>query len=454
MVVDLGIGAVVLGIAAGGLGAELPWVLLLAAVTSSALLRRRPRVLRTAPALLDDLVDVVVAVAAGIFATLALRTLIDPTPGSAYALAYLALVLAAALAAGRVGVELAHRHVIARGRGRLQTLVVGDEPVGRLLAARLLQSPTIGLNPIGVLSELSAAAITTAEHDRLPRLGSISALATVLRDRTVEHVVAVTDDQARLNAIVEACHAAAVDVSVGTPSQIGLRRSRPVERLSGVALLHVDRPGPHRGQLAIKYGFDRLVAALLLSLMLPLLLVIAAVVLVESRGPVIFRQRRVGVNGETFEMLKFRTMVGSPEDEGEADVGWAIHELSDNPFSVANETPLDRVTRVGHWLRRFSLDELPQLINVLRGDMSLIGPRPERSDYVCLFEEHVEHYGDRHRVKPGITGWAQVNGLRGRTSLRERTAYDNDYIAYWSPWLDLKIACLTLPAMLNGQHAE
>jgi lipopolysaccharide/colanic/teichoic acid biosynthesis glycosyltransferase len=109
---------------------------------------------------------------------------------------------------------------------------------------------------------------------------------------------------------------------------------------------------------------------------------------------------------------------------------------------------------VGHWLRRFSLDELPQLFNVLRGEMSLIGPRPERSDYVCLFEEHVEHYSDRHRVKPGITGWAQVNGLRGRTSLRERTAYDNDYIAHWSPWLDVKIACLTVPAMLGGQHAE
>src|SRR5207244_9314270 len=114
----------------------------------------------------------------------------------------------------------------------------------------------------------------------------------------------------------------------------------------------------------------------------------------------------------------------------------------------------DRRTRFGRFLRRFSLDELPQLLNVLRGDMSLVGPRPERASYVGRFEHAVYRYGDRHRVKSGITGWAQVNGLRGRTSLADRVEWDNFYVENWSPWLDLKIVLMTLACVLRGQHEE
>jgi lipopolysaccharide/colanic/teichoic acid biosynthesis glycosyltransferase len=153
-------------------------------------------------------------------------------------------------------------------------------------------------------------------------------------------------------------------------------------------------------------------------------------------------------------MLKLRTMKGSPEEHGEADIDWALGQLADgvsNPSSTAHSDD-DRRTAVGRLLRYFSLDELPQLWNVVRGEMSLVGPRPERVDYVRRFEHSVYRYGERHRVKSGITGWAQVNGLRGRTSLSDRVEWDNYYIENWSPWLDFKIILMTVACVLRGEQ--
>ena len=146
-------------------------------------------------------------------------------------------------------------------------------------------------------------------------------------------------------------------------------------------------------------------------------------------------------------MIKFRTMRIPDEHDGEADADWAAEVLE----VPATATPLvfDRTTRVGRFLRRHSLDELPQLWNVVRGDMALVGPRPERHAYVTTFQDSVYRYSERHRVKPGLTGWAQVNGLRGKTSLADRVEWDNYYIENWSPLLDLKILLLTFPALVN-----
>ena len=143
-------------------------------------------------------------------------------------------------------------------------------------------------------------------------------------------------------------------------------------------------------------------------------------------------------------MLKLRTMSGTPTD-GEADSDWARHQLGEQDGSIEHRP--DRATRVGRFLRALSIDELPQLFNVLVGEMSLVGPRPERSHYVRLFEEKVYRYGDRHRVKSGITGWSQVNGLRGKTSLSDRVEWDNHYIENWSLWLDVKILLMTVWAV-------
>jgi lipopolysaccharide/colanic/teichoic acid biosynthesis glycosyltransferase len=208
--------------------------------------------------------------------------------------------------------------------------------------------------------------------------------------------------------------------------------------------------------VSLKYASDRVVSALAVIVVSPLLLVGALGTLLTLGRPLFFRQRRVGLDGREFDMLKFRTMPGSPEEHGEADAEWAARVLDgdgeEQPAGDRDTTagPERRATRFGELLRRTSLDELPQLFNVLRGEMSIVGPRPERSSYVAMFEHQVRRYTDRHQVKSGMTGWAQVHGLRGDTSLSDRIEWDNYYIENWSPWLDIKILLLTLVTVFKG----
>jgi exopolysaccharide biosynthesis polyprenyl glycosylphosphotransferase len=178
--------------------------------------------------------------------------------------------------------------------------------------------------------------------------------------------------------------------------------------------------------------FDRAVAAVALLLLSPLLLVLAVLVRTTSRGPVIFRQQRVGRDGRLFEIYKFRTMTHNGTT-GSGEV------------SPAGDP---RVTPVGRVLRGWYLDELPQLVNVVKGDMSLVGPRPERPHFVEQFSAQYELYTHRHRVKAGLTGLAQVSGLRGDTSIADRARYDNFYIENWSLWLDVKIILRTVSEVL------
>ena len=191
---------------------------------------------------------------------------------------------------------------------------------------------------------------------------------------------------------------------------------------------------PTGWQFRVKYAFDRVLAGCAIVLPSPILIAAALAVLVSMGRPVFFRQLRIGRDGRPFEMLKFRSMAGVQDEAADGAAG----ELA--PGGVEGE---DRRTRVGAFLRGTSIDELPQLINVLRGDMSIIGPRPERPEFVEDFEQRIYRYRDRHRVKSGITGWAQVNGLRGQTSLADRAEWDNFYIENFSLWLDLKIALMT-----------
>jgi lipopolysaccharide/colanic/teichoic acid biosynthesis glycosyltransferase len=178
----------------------------------------------------------------------------------------------------------------------------------------------------------------------------------------------------------------------------------------------------------------------------PLLAACAVAVKLGSRGPVLFHQRRVGLDGDEFDVLKFRSM----RLTGDGVPGFLPPDGM-APGGVEGE---DRRTAVGAWMRRYCLDELPQLINVVRGEMSLVGPRPERPEFVALFAPRVARYGDRHRVKAGMTGWAQVHGLRGQTSLAERVAFDNYYIRNWSLGLDLKILLLTVVAIFAPEGSD
>jgi lipopolysaccharide/colanic/teichoic acid biosynthesis glycosyltransferase len=187
-------------------------------------------------------------------------------------------------------------------------------------------------------------------------------------------------------------------------------------------------------KLTLKHGIDRVIAFLVLVVLAPLMIAIAVGVRLSSPGPVLFRQRRVGRGGREFDLYKFRTMRDEPAD--------ARFEL---PAGVApgGVEGSDRRTSIGRWLRASSLDELPQFLNVLRGEMSIIGPRPERPDYAKRFALTMPGYIDRLRVNAGITGWAQANGLRGQTPIADRVAYDNYYIDHWSLRLELRTVILT-----------
>jgi len=191
-------------------------------------------------------------------------------------------------------------------------------------------------------------------------------------------------------------------------------------------------------QRVLKTVEDLVLGGLALIVLAPVLLTVAVCIKLTSRGPVLYRQQRITWNGRHFTMLKFRTMpVGAESDSG------PVWSREDDP----------RASRFGSLLRRFSLDELPQLFNVLRGDMSLVGPRPERPEFVAQFRQAIPGYMQKHMMKAGITGWAQVNDLRGSSDLAKRIQYDLYYIENWSLWFDLRILGLTLLHIFTSRHA-
>jgi exopolysaccharide biosynthesis polyprenyl glycosylphosphotransferase len=222
------------------------------------------------------------------------------------------------------------------------------------------------------------------------------------------------------------------------------------DTVGGLPLMSFTTVNPRGVQFALKHAFDRVFALVLLVVLSPVLLCAALAVRLSSRGPVLFRQRRIGRDGKVFDLYKLRSMYIDPSQPelGEDDAG-ALESLLGGDTAPGGVEGRDRRTPIGRFLRRSSIDELPQLLNVLRGEMSLIGPRPERPEFVELFNHDIVRYDDRHRVKSGITGWAQVHGLRGQTSLAERVEWDNYYIAHWSLGLDLKILALTFLALFR-----
>lgn len=350
------------------------------------------------------------------------------------------------LGAGRVGITLDRRRALRRGETGFNTLIIGAGSVGHLIARRLRERPEFGLRPIGFLDK--DPLIEEPDEDGLRVLGASWDLEQVVQRYDVEQVVVTfsTAPHAVLLGMIRRCRELGVEVVVVPRLFEEVSNRVEVEHLGGVPLLRAATVDPRGWQFAIKYAIDRLVAAVaLLALALPMAL-LALAVRVSSPGPILFRQRRVGLDGREFDMLKFRSM--------RVATATAPEFVPAHGFAPGGVEGEDRRTRIGEIMRRLSLDELPQLINVLRGDMSLIGPRPERTNFVRAFEQHVYRYGDRHRVKSGLTGWSQVQGLRGQTSLEDRVEWDNYYIENWSLLLDLKIVLMTVPALLGRHEVE
>lgn len=325
------------------------------------------------------------------------------------------------------------------------TLVVGNGHVAYHIIERLNSAPEYGLLPIGLVD---AEPPWTGPDARgltpdIPYLGTPDTLDEAITKTGAEAIVIAfsrTHDEL-LAPMVRIAHRHALRVWV-VPRMFDVVSERAqVEHVGGLPLLALPHTNPKGWQFAVKHISDRIAAAIGLLLISPLLLTLMALVRFSSPGPIFFRQPRIGRDGRVFDCLKFRTMRNPP-------VSLADFELKDGTAPGGVEG-IDRRTTIGKVMRATSMDELPQLLNVLKGDMSLVGPRPERPEYVELFDMQIRRYGERHRVKAGLTGWAQVHGLRGQTSIADRAEWDNYYIENWSLALDMKILALTIPAVLR-----
>ena len=336
------------------------------------------------------------------------------------------------------------RHALAAEAYATPTLIIGDGVVGARLVNRLVQEPRLGLRPVGFLDYKPMPRADGATDSLVPVLGGPDDLGKAIEHTGARQVIIAfsTEPDRLLVERVRDCQRLGVEVSVVPRLYESINHRAALDYIGGVPLLSLRSIDPHGRQFAVKHALDRGLALIALIAFFPTLVALAFAVRVTSPGPILFRQRRVGRDGRTFDLLKFRTMrEPTCADPFELPKGSA-------PGGVEGQ---DRRTCVGHWIRGTSLDELPQLINVVRGDMSLVGPRPERPEYVERFTTEVDGYVDRHRVKSGITGWAQVRGLRGQTSISERVEWDNYYIQNWSLSLDMRILALTAVEVLRAR---
>jgi exopolysaccharide biosynthesis polyprenyl glycosylphosphotransferase len=358
-----------------------------------------------------------------------------------------------ALALGRITLALTQRFARSRRLVGKPVLIMGAGLVGSQVARRLDNHPEYGLAPVGFLDDDPRSIAEVGGRD-VPVLGTAEDLDKIVERTGVRDLIVAFSSvaDARISRLIQRCQELGIEVSV-VPRMFDTINDRVgYDTVGGLPLLTFSGVNPKGVQFAIKHVLDRLSATLLLVGLSPVIALAALAVRASSPGPVLFCQRRVGRDGTEFDLYKFRSMrvdfVGAAQPVG-ADVGALEGTLAVDtaPGGVEGE---DRRTLVGRILRRTSIDELPQLLNVLRGEMSLIGPRPERPEFVELFGRDIVRYGDRHRVKSGITGWAQVHGLRGQTSLAERVEWDNYYIAHWSLALDFKIALLTILALFRN----
>jgi exopolysaccharide biosynthesis polyprenyl glycosylphosphotransferase len=323
------------------------------------------------------------------------------------------------------------------------TLIVGAGAVGEHLVHRLASDPGYGLRPVGFLDADPPARSDFSRAPLAPVLGRPDDLVDAVARTGARHVILAfsSEPDHRLLETVRQCQALDVQVSLVPRMFEAINERATLDHVGGLPLLSLKPTNPRGWEFAVKHAIDRTFAFVALLALAPLMGVLSLAVKLTSPGPILFRQRRVGRDGRVFDVLKYRTMRHVPTPT-------AMYQPLDGngPGGIEGE---DRRTNFGKWLRSSSLDELPQLINVLRGEMSLIGPRPERPEFVELFSAEVNRYQDRHRVKSGITGWAQVNGLRGQTSIADRVEWDNYYIENWSLRLDLRIVALTLGEILH-----
>jgi exopolysaccharide biosynthesis polyprenyl glycosylphosphotransferase len=384
--------------------------------------------LRVSAALGPDLPWLLARLAVPLLLLAGVASILDLPGASLTRLVSTASAAAALVPAGRGVAYAAVRAARMRGSLLARALIVGAGEVAAEMDRALREHREYGLLPVGVIDTPPRP---HEEHVAMPVLGGPDELRGIV-ERT--HVSALmiafgTMGEDKMTAVLRACEPLTVEIYV-VPRffDVGIAPAGLLaDDVWGIPLVRLRRPALRPVARLAKRCFDVMVAGLSLLVSAPVLLAVAAAVHLSSPGPVLFRQCRIGRENRQFELLKFRTMLVNDD----ADTTWSVRDDQ-------------RVTPIGRFLRRTCLDELPQLLNVLRGDMSLVGPRPERPYFAQRFSDRVPRYDDRHRVPVGMTGWAQVHGLRGDTPIPDRIRFDNYYIEHWSLWLDIVILIRTL----------
>jgi exopolysaccharide biosynthesis polyprenyl glycosylphosphotransferase len=387
---------------------------------------------------IDELFAVVWGMAAAALVGLALTGLYHEFTYSRVTYLFWAILATLLIALARYALRRYQTIQRARGNGADRAVVVGCGYGADMLVQRIRMFPDYGYRLLGVLADCEPA---DGEMNGVDLIGGVDDLEQVVQAREVDVVfIALSDiDSDQTLQLIERCRRVGVDFRI-MPGILQLMATQvTADQIDGIPLIQyrhgLDIQGP---KTLAKRIFDVVVAGLALILISPLLAVIALLVRLSSPGPILIHQERVGMRGTRFLTHKFRSM----RVDAEAQSG---------PVWATAEDP--RRTPIGKWLRRFSLDELPQLWNIVRGEMSLVGPRPERPSFVSEFSQRLPRYGDRHLVRPGLTGWAQANDLRAQTPVQERLTYDLYYIENWSLAFDLKIILITAARVWTHKNA-
>jgi exopolysaccharide biosynthesis polyprenyl glycosylphosphotransferase len=337
------------------------------------------------------------------------------------------------------GWRIFYSAVVVRALGQVPVLFLGSSELAVSIAEHLNQHPALGLLPVGYLSDTTKQDLAGG----LPWLGALADLRDVVSRVKPERIVVGLKERRNcvpMNALLDLSFAG-VRIEEAATAYESTFKKVPLEGLRPSQLVYSGELGPRPGNVAMQLAYSNLIALAGAAVCAPLMLLIALAIKLTSRGPVLYRQTRVGWRGKTFTVYKFRSM----STDAEADTG-AVWAAKDDP----------RVTPVGGWLRRLRMDEIPQFFNVLRGEMSIVGPRPERPEFVGMLSEQIPFYRQRHAVRPGITGWAQISHPYGDTveDAARKLEYDLFYIKNLSPALDAFIIIQTLKTVLLSRGAR
>ena len=388
-------------------------------------------------AYLDEAYGLIGGVAMGAVLLLAIMGLYRGFSYSRLMVAYVSIVGAVLLLLFRAMMRVALAQLRHRGLGTTRALVVGSGSGAEALIHRLEMFPEYGYELVGVVDELLPSG---SEYNRLPVLGDTSELPHFVMNSNVEEVfIALPQvDHRQILQLIGTCDDLDVEFKI-VPDLLEVITSGVIaDDIDGIPIVGVRRSRLTGANLLVKRVFDTVAAIVLLVPGAPLMAAIALAIRLDSKGPVFFTQERVGQHGRVFGIHKFRSMVVDAEAES-------------GPVFASRDDP--RATKIGRFLRRTGLDELPQILNVLKGDMSLVGPRPERPHFVDQFEREIPGYEQRHAVPPGITGWAQLNDLRQDTPIEQRTIYDSYYVENWSLGFDIKVLLATFIRVFFHRNA-